>query len=276
MQLEHRDSWRLLLTDPMPGAQNMALDEVILDDVAVGASAPVVRLFSWQPPCLSLGYGQSINDIDEKRLSSHGWEIVRRLTGGRAILHTEELTYSICGPVDSPHLSGGILESYRHLSHGLLATLADLGLQPEVQPEVKIPQVDRNNPVCFEVPSSYEITVQGKKLIGSAQVRRKDVVLQHGSIPLKGDIARICQVLRFKDDARRKIVSERVRARASTVQDLLAKPISWQTAAEAFLTGFSKSLGWEFDRSEITADERSRAELLVKEKYSHRSWTTRV
>src|SRR3990172_11886293 len=105
--------WRLLITPPARGAWNMALDESILEHVQAGrgASLPTLRLYAWDPACLSLGHAQPFADVDTTRLKERGWEVVRRLTGGRAILHTDELTYSVIGSAKEPILAGSVLES---------------------------------------------------------------------------------------------------------------------------------------------------------------------
>src|SRR5690349_12894602 len=95
-------TWRLLHTPASSGAWNMAVDEAILEHTGRGESHPTLRLYAWEPACLSLGHAQSFSDVDVPRLKAHGWEVVRRLTGGRAILHTEELTYSVTGGPDEP------------------------------------------------------------------------------------------------------------------------------------------------------------------------------
>jgi lipoate-protein ligase A len=94
----------------------MAVDEVLLDAVGKNQALPSLRLYSWEPPCLSIGYAQPFIDIDHKRLSDLGWDWVRRPTGGRAILHTDELTYSVVAPLTEPRVSGGVLERYQRLS----------------------------------------------------------------------------------------------------------------------------------------------------------------
>ena len=151
--------WRLIYDSPAPGAVNMAADEAILAAVSRGEQPPTLRLYGWVPPCLSLGYGQHAREVDRARLAALGWDIVRRPTGGSAILHTDELTYSVALPIDHELARGGIIESYRRLSEGLQAALIQLGAQPRaeraespVQPGV----------VCFETQSHYEITVAGR------------------------------------------------------------------------------------------------------------------
>ena len=113
-------TWRLLRTAPAPGAWNMALDESILEHIHRGDSIPTLRLYAWNPACLSLGHAQPHADVDSARLRAHGWDVVRRLTGGRAILHTDELTYSVTAPAADPRVAGTVLESYRRRPPGLL------------------------------------------------------------------------------------------------------------------------------------------------------------
>lgn len=307
------NTWRLLYTPPARGAWNMAVDEAILEHVQRGESQPTLRLYAWQPACLSLGRAQSFADVDMARLKANGWEIVRRVTGGRAILHTDELTYSITGSAEEPVLAGGVLESYNRLAQALLYAVRELGLPVEMKEhgsryalrEEPLRQAQYGgsglpfdtlrtsldhqsaksiNPVCFEVPSTYEITVAGKKLIGSAQARKKAGVLQHGSLPLKGDLTRICDALIFENESAREIAKERLLTHAATVSTVLNTSVEstlgvetdWETAAQAFVKGFEAQLGIHFQRGEMSRSESERAEELVKEKYAHPAWTERI
>ncbi|MBP8975043.1 MAG: hypothetical protein KBH93_14345, partial [Anaerolineae bacterium] len=111
--------WRLLITPPADGPLNMAVDQAIMEAVAAGRVPPTLRFFAWTPPCLSLGYTQPVADVDRARLAARGWDLVRRMTGGRAILHTDELTYSVALPATDPVVAGGVVESYRRLSAAL-------------------------------------------------------------------------------------------------------------------------------------------------------------
>lgn len=270
-------TWRLILTPQAHGAWNMAADEAILDHIGRGESPTTLRLYAWEPPCLSLGRAQPYADVDLVRLKDHGWEVVRRATGGRAILHTDELTYSVTGSQEEPALAGGILESYNKLAQALLGAVRDLGLPVEMQghKQEPVPFGGNLNPVCFEVPSTYEITVDGKKLIGSAQSRRKEGVLQHGSLPLGGDLTRICRALVFPDESARESAAHRLLERAVTVESVLGSRIDWETAAQAFVRGFEAELGIRFERAEMSRSEKSRTEELVREKYAQPSWTER-
>ncbi|MCL4561356.1 MAG: lipoate--protein ligase family protein [Chloroflexi bacterium] len=270
-------TWRLLRTPPAPGAWNMAVDEMLLEGVARQDSLPVLRLSAWDPPCLSLGYAQPWSDADLGRLASSGWQLVRRPTGGRAILHTDELTYSVIAPPDEARLAGSLLESYRRLSQALLGALQLLHI-----PAVAADQNPANNgsnhpgPVCFEVPSSYEITLAGKKLIGSAQARRREGILQHGSLPLCGDLSRITLALVYPDEQSRSAAASHLLDRATTVEDFLGYPVSWGAAAEAFEASFRESLNLDLQPLPLSDQELQRAGDLAKAKYGHPDWTKRV
>ena len=267
--------WRLLSTPPASGAWNMAVDEAILDSIGRGASLPTLRLYAWTPACLSLGVAQPFADVDSSRLRARGWDVVRRITGGRAILHTDELTYSVIGPAENPILAGSVLESYNRLAKALLHAVQELGMSVEMK-EGKADESGKSNPVCFEVPSTYEITVNGKKLIGSAQARRKEGVLQHGSLPLLGDLTRITEALSFADESAREEAATRLLARAATVESALRHALAWDDASRAMVRAFEAELGIEFERGELSPVELSRAGELVREKYAHSSWTERV
>lgn len=271
------NTWRLLVHPAARGAWNMAVDEALLEQAQAGrgTSLPTLRLYAWHPACLSLGHAQPFADVDNTRLREHGWDVVRRATGGRAILHTDELTYSITGNAEEPVLAGGVLESYNRLAQALLLVIQTLGLPVEIK-EGKSNDGAIPNPVCFEVPSTYEITVAGKKLIGSAQARKKEAVLQHGSLPLTGDLTRICQALVFEDESAREAASARLLTRATTVHSALGRAVSWETATQTFVEAFETQLGVCFERGELSTAEIHRAEELVKEKYAHPSWTQRV
>jgi lipoate-protein ligase A len=269
--------WRLLITpaEPARGAWNMAVDQAILEHIGRGDSLPTLRLYAWHPACLSLGHAQPFADVDTARLKERGWEVVRRATGGRAILHTDELTYSVTGSAEEPFLAGGVLESYNRIAQALLQAVKNLELPVEMK-KGKAYDNDTSNPVCFEIPSTYEITVDGKKLIGSAQARKKEGVLQHGSLPLTGDLTRICQALVFENESAREDASKRLLARATTVESALGRVVSWETAAQAFIHAFEAQLGLCFEKGELSESESKRAEELVREKYDHPSWTERV
>ncbi len=266
--------WRLIYDIPAFGAWNMAVDEAIMESVGAGQSPPTLRLYAWNPPCLSLGYGQRYTDVDFTRLADLEWDIVRRPTGGRAILHTDELTYSLSLPADDELAAGTVVESYQRISFALLTGLAAIGASPRADQRAERIQ---SGPVCFETPSHYEITVEGRKLVGSAQMRRKNAVLQHGSLPLSGDIARICKTLVFEDEVARQAAEIHVRQRALTLADALGCEVDWNDAARAVVDGFIQTFDVDFSQYEstLTDFEHNRAQQLFTDVYSTPEWTHR-
>ena len=271
-----RSTWRVLRTPPADGAWNMAVDEAVMEAAGRGEVRPTLRLFAWETPCLSIGYAQPISDIDEARLRAKGWGIVRRPTGGRAILHTDELTYSAAGPLGEPRLKGDIPTSYRRISEAILKALEQLKLRVEAHPKVEPPKGSQSDSVCFEAPSTYEITVGGKKLVGSAQARRKGALLQHGTLPLYGDLTRITQVLAYPHEEGRASAAEKLLARAATVESALGRKVGWEEAAGHFEIAFSETLNLELKSGELTPGEAARAEGLTAEKYGNEEWTRRI
>ncbi|MDD5368236.1 MAG: biotin/lipoate A/B protein ligase family protein [Anaerolineaceae bacterium] len=269
--------WRLILSAPARGGWNMALDEAILESCILVDQAPTLRLYAWYPACLSLGIAQPCADVDSSALHALGWELVRRPTGGRAILHTDELTYAVMGRSHDPTLTGSVLESYQRLSGALLAALRLLGAPAAALEQPAPNRIAQNaGPVCFQVPSNYEITAGGKKLIGSAQARRKNGVLQHGSLPLWGDLTRITQVLRYPSPAARVDDACRLLEHATTIEMVLGIPVPWETAARAFVRGFEQVFAIRLEESSPTSVELNRATELYETKYATAGWTERI
>jgi len=271
-----QSTWRFIEHPPARGAWNMAVDEAILESVYSGDSPPTLRLYAWQPACLSLGLAQPFDEVDTASLASRGWDLVRRPTGGRAILHVDELTYAVIAPETEPRVKGGVLESYLRLSKALLETLNILGLSPEANEKKQDGDPTKPNPVCFEVPSNYEITVNDKKLIGSAQARRKAGILQHGALPLGGDLTRIISALRFPDEGSRVRARKRLLAHATTVEKELGCKPEWQEASAAIQHAFQTILNLNLETGTLTKIEKKRAQELMHNKYAHASWTQRI
>jgi lipoate-protein ligase A len=252
----------------------MAIDQAIMEAVAEGRVPPTLRFYTWEPGCLSLGYTQPVADVDRARLAACGWDLVRRITGGRAILHTDELTYSVAVQADDPIVAGDIIQSYRHLSEALRHGLETMGAAVEADKRLEEAPHSKG-PVCFEVPSHYEITAGGKKLIGSAQVRKFGAVLQHGSIPLTGDISRICAALVFESEEKRSIARERVLRRAATVEGILGRAIGPSDAAQIFADSFADVFGLDLILGTLTPQEQTRAAELRAEQYAAEDWNAR-
>lgn len=267
--------WRIIVSPPAAGAWNMAVDEAILDHVGAGLSLPTLRLYTWQPGCLSLGFSQPISHVNQLAVHQHGWHLVRRPTGGQAVLHIDELTYAVIAPLDEPRVKGSVLTAYRHLSLGLLAALRKLGLQPAADSIYAQEQENPRDPACFQNPSNYEITVNGYKLVGSAQARRVDGVLQHGSIPLFGDITRILICLSHVQNLTS--AQEQLRRHAANLESILGKAPDLTAVQTALMEGFASALNINFTSPQnLTNSEKVRSEELMRTKYQSDLWTARI
>jgi len=269
-------TWRLLDSGLSDGATNMAIDEAILLSVAEDKSPPTLRFYGWQPPCVSVGYAQSLRDeIDLEACRRKGYDWVRRPTGGRAVLHIDELTYSVIAPLGEPRVAGDILTSYRRLSTGVIAGLGLLGCEarqaaPGAAGDCPTDPLGRPSAACFDVPSPYEVMAGGRKLVGSAQARRRRVVLQHGALPLEGDVARLCDVLALPGRERTMLQSE-LRSRAVTLEGVLGRRVSYEEAVGALAMGFAQALNLTLRPGELSSDERAAIGLL-REKHLRDEW----
>jgi len=278
-------TWRLLITPAADGATNMAIDEAILHAIADGKGRPTLRFYQWAPPCLSLGYNQPYAHVDEAACLRLGYTWVRRPTGGRAILHCDELTYSVIAAADEPRVAGGIVESYRRLSAGLLAGLRTLGAAAIQAQEEKIVN-PQPGAACFDTPSNYEIVAGGKKLIGSAQMRRRGVILQHGALPLAGDLDRIFGCLQPSGCLRPPENGSAgvdgayppgsLREYAGTLEQALGHPVSFDEAAAALAQGFEQALNLRLEPGELTDDERKLVDRLCLTQYASPEWNRRI
>lgn len=268
-------TWRLVVHGEADGATNMAVDQAILESVIEGRSRPTLRFYGWSPPCLSLGRSQPESDVDLAACQADGVDVVRRPTGGKAILHTDELTYSVALLQTDPRVAGGVVEGYRRLSQGLLAGLRGLRV-PAVQAlEPHVPAKDEPSAVCFETPSSYEIVFEGRKLVGSAQWRARGGVLQHGTLPLHGDLARILRYLALTDQERE---AQRVRlcSRAGTLAQAAGRSIPFDLAAQVLSEGFAQELALHLVPGELTPHEQQLAATIRDHTYASPGWTARA
>ena len=265
--------FRLIFDAPADGATNMARDEAISQMVGRQLSPPTLRFYGWSPPAISLGQSMRHSTVNRAICAEHGVGLVRRTTGGLAILHTDELTYSIHLSKTHELAAGDVMTSYRRISVAIMDALTRLGVRDVgAHPVAKADKA--TGPVCFEAPSDYEVIGRMaagtiKKLVGSAQQRRLDAVLQHGSLPLSGDIGRICKYLVGAPS------DELVRARAGTLAEAVGHEVSWRSAADAWVLAFASVLQIEFVPGDMTVGELALAGELRASRYSHELWTGR-
>jgi lipoate-protein ligase A len=270
--------WRLIVDEaPRTGAANMAIDQAIAEACAAGEAPATLRFYRWAPPAVSLGRHQPLGDIDAEAARAHGYDIVRRSTGGRAILHTDELTYSVAGSDSDPHLGGGVMESYLRLSGALVRGLRALGLEAVDKAAGTVRAGPNVSAACFEVPSAYEIVVDGRKLLGSAQSRRAGYVLQHGSLPLVGEITRLVEVLALADEERERLRAD-LAQRACTLRQALglqedADAPDFARVAQALAQAFADELALELKPAPLAAAEVRRSAELIRTQFADEAWT---
>lgn len=261
------------MSGPATGAHNMALDDAISEAAGRGEVPPTMRFYSWEPPCLSIGQAQKWAEFNHAALASQGWNVVRRPSGGRAVLHRDEVTYAIAGPESDWRLAGGVLESYARLSEGFLRGLTLLGLS--ISTEQGTGRAGAGSAACFDAPSRHELTASGRKVVGSAQWRRAGTVLQHGSLPLAGDVAEVVDYLALEED-RADRLRRLLHERAATVESLLGVRRSFDEVTSALLAGFAEVLAIDWVEGALTDGEQQRADELVQTRYGTIGWNQRV
>lgn len=250
----------------------MAVDEALLDAVSQGKARPTVRFYQWSPACLSLGYFQSFAAVDIQACRKHGVETVRRPTGGRAILHHRELTYSITLPVGALEPESGVLQSYYRLSQGLMDGLRRLGIETTLAPTPPL-RAAAHGPACFDEPSDHEILLRGRKLVGSAQVRRNGTLLQHGSVLFQPQVDELLRCLRLEPDGRDTQRAAMVAGVAGLDQ---AGRFTPGDVSRALAAGLAATFEVDIRLGSLTRAERAAAARLKRDKYSRPEWTQRI
>lgn len=265
-EINEKACWRLIVTPSFSGAENMAADEALLRSFNPASSLPILRLYSWNPPALSLGRFQKAAEVlDLGRCHADGITIVRRVTGGGVIYHADELTYSIvCAPEQIPPATS-IKDSFRILTGFLLAFYRALGLDASYATDV-VPhgiRLGERTPFCFAGKESFDILAEGRKIGGNAQRRLKGVIFQHGSIPL---INRAATGLRYmKEQSLEYIVDTASLAEFGVSSD---SNLLQQLLIAAFKEHFS--VDCVTDRLSV-AEKRDMSRLLA-ERYSSDLW----
>lgn len=283
-------SWRAMTGYDLPGDYQMALDEALLESVIAGG-APVVRFYTWRPATLSLGVNQPFGEIDAEECARRGFGIVRRLTGGRAVLHQHELTYSVIAPENDSRVSGGVIESYRKISTGLVDGLRAMGAHVSLAEPSKAmfralaesrrrtelnETIESNGAVCFDTASAYELTARGRKLVGSAQARRGGAILQHGSILLDVDWDAWVNVFAYASEAGRGRAYAKLPARMTSLSQELGRPVTAREVQAALVPAFERTFGISLREADPTSDELEAAGRLAAEKYASEKWTRKT
>lgn len=249
--------WRLMDEPPRSGVWNMAEDIALLEG---DGPLPVLRLYSWERPTLSLGYRQNADSVvDFPEAARLGVPVVRRPTGGGSVLHegTFEVTYSVVA--EEADLPSSVVEAYRVIAEPLALALQMLGLRTDFA--TSIPQADGWSDVCFETATRFELLVEGRKAVGSAQCRRGGRVLQHGAIPLHFDPVRAAQVMQSED---KEALAQRVARHATGLNDVSGRAFTQAEVRGAIIEGFARQFGAQMRPGELTPQEWALRDELVR------------
>nr|WP_153735528.1 lipoate--protein ligase family protein [Aquibacillus halophilus] len=250
----------------------MAMDEILLDWHSDGKIPPVIRFYGWRPAGISVGYFQKVSGkIDVMAAENYGIKLVRRLTGGRAVLHDQELTYSVLVSEEYPGMPRTVKESYRLISRGLLEGFKELGIEAEFSiPEGKLETTD--SAVCFEEPSWYELVVEGRKAAGSAQTRKKGVILQHGSIPLNMDEIKLFDLFIFPNDRVKERARQAFAGKAVSINEVVNEPRTFDDVKGAFKKGFERGLNIDLVPFKLSDQQMADVIDLSETKYGNAEW----
>ncbi len=266
MTMQTDQTWRFIVTTPLPGAENMAIDEALLRSFDPADSRPVLRLYGWNPPALSLGrFQKAAGVLDLERSRDNGVAVVRRVTGGGVIYHADELTYSlVCAPGQIPP-AGSIKDSFRVLTGFLLAFYRRLGLDAayaaDVAPEGTL--LGERTAFCFAGRESFDILAGGRKIGGNAQRRLKGVIFQHGSIPLQNRAATGLSYMLDRD-------SEHAAGTASLAE--FGVEADWSSLVNDLAAAFSGYFGADLRKEPLSEAERADMERLLVSKYRSERW----
>jgi len=258
--------WRLVVTEPLDGATNMAMDEAILLGRIRGAGPPTVRFYGWTPATVSLGYGQALDGVDLDACRRLGLGLVRRPTGGSAILHeppAREVTYSVVAGSDDFPGADDVLETYRIVGEGLRAGLRRLGVEAEVVPLARARRAGAAPAFCFARAGAYELAAGGRKLVGSAQRRQGGAFLQHGSVLLDADPDRLRAVFPRSDPL----------AQITTLAALLGRTPGFDRVRAALSAGLEEAVGRGLVPGGLSDPETADVGRLVAGKYARAEWT---
>jgi lipoate-protein ligase A len=267
------ETWYFIDSGEKCPAYNMAFDEVLIDWHSRGLIPPVLRFYGWKPAGLSLGqFQKTVGRIDVEVAKAKGIDIVRRPTGGLAVLHDKELTYSIVVSEKHEKMSPSIIEAYRVLSQGVLEGYRNLGIQADLAiPDAPVGK--SGTAVCFEEASWYELEIDGKKAAGSAQNRQKGVVLQHGSIPVEMDIEVLYDLFIFPNEKVKHKAREGFLKKAVFINDILGRKVTLEEINMAFKEGFKKGLDIELTTHEPNEQFLQEVKELMETKYTNDEYT---
>lgn len=245
--------WRLLETGANDAFTNMAIDEAVAR-LHAKTGNPTVRFYSWKPAAISIGYFQGLEEeVDTAKCRELGVDVVRRITGGGAVFHEKELTYSFVCSEESGIVQKNILESYKKICNSLVIGFAHMGLEASFVP-------------------LNDIIVRGKKISGNAQTRRERNVLQHGTILMETDVEKMFSMLLVPNEKLKGKLIEDVKQRVTSIENELGRKVSFDEVAAAMKNGFEENFGVELAVGQLTPQEKGLARQIREERFSRESW----
>ena len=270
------NGWRFLNTHFGNAFFNMAVDEAVVKAVERGDVPSTFRVFGWTPPAVSFGYAQRVGrEVDLKKCRASGVDVVRRPTGGRAVLHWNELTYSVLCPGDDPLLGGTVREAYRKISACLVAGVQRLGVKVHFESRrgaLPPPRGKRLTSPCFSSTAQYEVTLHGRKLIGSAQRRIGGMLQQHGTLLIGPEHKRLVDLLPEGREGLQAHFRRELDRRTISLEEALGAAIPFGVVADALRSGLQDLLNIPLVDAPLTPPERAEADRLAREKYSTDAW----
>jgi lipoate-protein ligase A len=250
-------AWRLICDGPVAGRLNMAIDRAIQVCRAEGSAPPTVRFYRWARPTVTLGRFQPAQDIDSTARERRGVDVARRYTGGRGVLHDDELTYSVVAGV-SDGIPRTVTASYATLSRALLESYRLVGVDAQL---VAHDRAKERSGACYLQSTRADLSFRGAKLSGSAQVWLGDTVLQHGSFVIDRDLQREKDLFGLDD-----VETERLRSETATIVSALGRRVEPDDLLARCIEGFSTALGVTLLPGSLNAREAQvTRELLASE-----------
>ncbi|MCC6978921.1 MAG: lipoate--protein ligase family protein [Candidatus Melainabacteria bacterium] len=258
-----QETWRLIDFESFDAATNMAVDEAILDAHIAAEVPPTLRFYGWAPPAVSIGYGQKLPEKVCQKIAERGFDVVKRPTGGRAVLHLDELTYSFVGSANGQGkvLGSSVIESYKKICQALIAGFKTLGVTVEIG---QGQAASRQMLDCFTATTTADLHYQGKKIVGSAQLRRHDALLQHGSILLCQEQNLMGELLLLKGKSDSAALEED-NQRHANLFEITGIAVSALELIPAFKAGFETTFGIALESDQLTPGEWRRVDE-IKEK----------
>jgi lipoate---protein ligase len=248
------EEWRLLHTGVHHAALNMAIDRAILVAHSQGNVPPTIRFYGWDPPAISIGYFQQLKEeVDLQACEAHQIDYVRRITGGGAVFHDDEVTYSFVLNERHPSLSKNILESYGTICQAIINGLSNLGVQSTYAP-------------------INDILVNNKKISGNAQTRKHNTVLQHGTILTDVDVDKMFQLLKVPNEKIKDKLINNVKERVTSLSHEMNKEVSFMDVSDALKKGFEEIFDVDLVQGKLTSEEVTLANSFNNTCFGTKEW----